>query len=170
MSVQSSLLMNLNHLLKPSIILAGEMLCRKKSMPRKKRKKLRRIACVETGHWLQSKNCPYFNLTWRMPFNKGDPQEQVSIQPPPTPGFSSRYASSINIYVMASDKLKQAPRAAWFHKFSSFLTASFFIKGSTVAVRILPCLFADVMVVASSFFYTLTTTFSPGMILLFYLI
>ena len=63
MSVQSSLLMNLNHLLKPSIILAGEMLCRKKSMPRKKRKRLRRIACVETGHWLQSQNCPYFNLT-----------------------------------------------------------------------------------------------------------
>ena len=28
--------MNLNHLLKPSIILAGEMLCRKKEMPRKK--------------------------------------------------------------------------------------------------------------------------------------
>ncbi len=28
-----------------------------------KRKILRRIACVETGHWLQSKNCPYFNLT-----------------------------------------------------------------------------------------------------------
>ena len=28
-----------------------------------KRKRLRRIACVETGHWLQSKNCPYFNLT-----------------------------------------------------------------------------------------------------------
>lgn len=35
-------------------------------------------------------------------------------------------------------------------------------------MRILPCLFVDVMVVASSFFYTLTTTFSPGMILLFY--
>jgi hypothetical protein len=75
------------------------------------------------------------------------------------------------IYVTASDKLKQAPflaLGACFQKFSSFLTASFFIKGSTVAVRILPCLFVDVMVVASSFFYTLTTTFSPGMILLFY--
>ena len=34
-SCQFNLLMNLNHLLKPSIILAGEMLCRK--MPRKKR-------------------------------------------------------------------------------------------------------------------------------------
>ena len=74
------------------------------------------------------------------------------------------------IYVTASDKLKQAPRAkkgAWFKKFSSFLTASFLIKGSTVAVRILPCLFVDVMVVASSFFYTLTTTFSPGILFLF---
>nr|KUM48022.1 hypothetical protein ABT39_MTgene5017 [Picea glauca] len=29
-SCQFNLLMNLNHLLKPSIILAGEMLCRKK--------------------------------------------------------------------------------------------------------------------------------------------
>ena len=58
-SCQFNLLMNLNHLLKPSIILAGEMLCRKKSMPRKKEKDLG----VETGHWLQSKNCPYFNLT-----------------------------------------------------------------------------------------------------------
>lgn len=75
------------------------------------------------------------------------------------------------IYVTASDKLKRAPRAkkgACFQKFSSFLTASFLRKGSTVAVRILPSLFVDVMVVASSFFYTLTTTFSPGMILLFY--
>jgi len=35
-SCQFNLLMNLNHLLKPSIILAGEMLCRKKEMPRKK--------------------------------------------------------------------------------------------------------------------------------------
>nr|QWQ49877.1 hypothetical protein [Zelkova schneideriana] len=72
------------------------------------------------------------------------------------------------IYVMASDKLKQAPFLALGACFSSFLTASFLIKGSTVAVRILPCLFVDVMVVASSFFYTLTTTLSPGMILLFY--
>lgn len=37
-SCQFNLLMNLNHLLKPSIILAGEMLCRKKSMPRKKKR------------------------------------------------------------------------------------------------------------------------------------
>lgn len=37
-SCQFNLLMNLNHLLKPSIILAGEMLCRKKSMPRKAKK------------------------------------------------------------------------------------------------------------------------------------
>lgn len=36
-SCQFNLLMNLNHLLKPPIILAGEMLYRKKSMPRKKR-------------------------------------------------------------------------------------------------------------------------------------
>lgn len=43
-SCQFNLLMNLNHLLKPSIILAGEMLCRKKSMPRKKRKRLFLIA------------------------------------------------------------------------------------------------------------------------------
>ena len=74
------------------------------------------------------------------------------------------------IYVTASDKLKQAPflaLGACFQKFSSFLTASFLIKGSTVAVRILPSLFVDVMAVASSFFYTLTTTFSPGMIFLF---
>lgn len=35
-SSQFNLLMNLNHLLKPPIILAGEMLYRKKSMPRKK--------------------------------------------------------------------------------------------------------------------------------------
>lgn len=52
-SCQFNLLMNLNHLLKPSIILAGEMLCRKKSMPRKKRKRLSLIACRETSHWLQ---------------------------------------------------------------------------------------------------------------------
>ena len=37
-SCQFNLLMNLNHLLKPSIILAGEMLCRKKSMPKKEKK------------------------------------------------------------------------------------------------------------------------------------
>ena len=67
------------------------------------------------------------------------------------------------IYVTASDKLKQAPRAKKGACFSSFLTASFLIKGSTVAVRILPCLFVDVMVVASFFFYMLTTTFSPEM-------
>lgn len=36
-SCQFNLLMNLNYLLKPSIILAGEMLCRKKEMPRKKK-------------------------------------------------------------------------------------------------------------------------------------
>lgn len=35
-SCQFNLLMNLNHLLKPPIILAGEMLCRKKEMPEKK--------------------------------------------------------------------------------------------------------------------------------------
>ena len=52
-SCQFNFLMNLNHLLKPSIILAGEMLCRKKSMPRKKRKRLSLIACRETSHWLQ---------------------------------------------------------------------------------------------------------------------
>lgn len=52
-SCQFNLIMNLNHLLKPSIILAGEMLCRKKSMPRKKRKRLSLIACRETSHWLQ---------------------------------------------------------------------------------------------------------------------
>jgi len=52
-SCQFNLLLNLNHLLKPSIILAGEMLCRKKSMPRKKRKRLSLIACRETSHWLQ---------------------------------------------------------------------------------------------------------------------
>ena len=52
-SCQFNLLMNLNHLLKPSIILAGEMLCRKKSMPRKKRIRLSLIACRETSHWLQ---------------------------------------------------------------------------------------------------------------------
>lgn len=52
-SCQFNLLMNLNHLLKPSIILAGEMLCRKKEMPRKKRIRLSLIACRETSHWLQ---------------------------------------------------------------------------------------------------------------------
>nr|YP_010048798.1 hypothetical protein J6695_mgp17 [Aquilaria sinensis]QPK77173.1 hypothetical protein [Aquilaria sinensis] len=52
-SCQFNLLMNLNHLLKPSIILAGEMLCRKKSMPRKKRIRLSLIARRETSHWLQ---------------------------------------------------------------------------------------------------------------------
>lgn len=36
---------------------------------RKKRIRLSLIACGETSHWLQSKSCPYFNLTWRMPFN-----------------------------------------------------------------------------------------------------
>ncbi|KAK4263455.1 hypothetical protein QN277_028856 [Acacia crassicarpa] len=50
---QFNLLMNLNHLLKPSIILAGEMLYRMKSMPRKKRIRLSLIACRETSHWLQ---------------------------------------------------------------------------------------------------------------------
>lgn len=40
-SCQFNLLMNLNHLLKPPIILAGEMLCRNKSMPRIKRIRLR---------------------------------------------------------------------------------------------------------------------------------
>ena len=107
---------------------------------------------------------------------RGDPQEYVSIQPPPTPGFSSPRNPNLvcklkkAIYVTASDKLKQAPflaLGACFQKFSSFLTASFLIKGSTVAVRILPSLFVDVMAVASSFFYTLTTTFSPGMLFLF---
>lgn len=34
-SCQFNLLMNLNHLLKPSIILAGDMLCRIKSMPKR---------------------------------------------------------------------------------------------------------------------------------------
>lgn len=64
-SCQFNLLMNLNHLLKPLIILAGEMLCRKKSMPRKKRIRLSLIARGETSpsHWLQSKSGPYFNLT-----------------------------------------------------------------------------------------------------------
>lgn len=53
-SCQFNLLMNLNHLLKPSIILAGEMLCRKKSMPnKKKRRRLSLIACRERSHWLQ---------------------------------------------------------------------------------------------------------------------
>lgn len=52
-SCQFNLLMNLNHLLKPPIILAGEMLCRKKEMPRKKRIRLSLIACRETSHWLQ---------------------------------------------------------------------------------------------------------------------
>ena len=53
-SCQFNLLMNLNHLLKPSIILAGEMLCRKKSMPNKKeRRRLSLIACRERSHWLQ---------------------------------------------------------------------------------------------------------------------
>lgn len=52
-SCQFNLLMNLNHLLKPPIILAGEMLYRKKSMPRKKRIRLSLIACRETSHWLQ---------------------------------------------------------------------------------------------------------------------
>jgi len=52
MSVQSSLLMNLNHLLKPSIILAGEMLCRKKSMPRKKEKDLGALPA-----WKQAIGC-----------------------------------------------------------------------------------------------------------------
>ena len=129
------------------------------------------------------KKLPLFQLDVKNAFQqhkgRGDPQEFVSIQPPPTPGFSSPRNPNLvcklkkAIYVTASDKLKQAPflaRGACFQKFFSFLTASFLIKGSTVAVRILPCLFVDVMVVASSFFYTLTTTFSPGMILLFYLI
>nr|YP_009045815.1 orf221 [Batis maritima]AIC83418.1 orf221 [Batis maritima] len=52
-SCQFNLLMNLNHLLKPSIILAGEMLCRKKSMPRKKRIRLSLIARRETSHLMQ---------------------------------------------------------------------------------------------------------------------
>lgn len=125
------------------------------------------------------KKWPLFQLDVKNAFQqhkgRGDPQESVSIQPPP--GFSSPRNPNLvcklkkAIYVTASDKLKQAPflaLGACFQKFSSFLTASFLIKGSTVAVRILPCLFVDVMVVASSFFYTLTTTFSPGMILLFY--
>ncbi|CAB4272159.1 unnamed protein product [Prunus armeniaca] len=55
-------------------------------------------------------------------------------QPPPTPGFSSPRLGMVcklkkAIYVTAPDKLKQAPRAK---------------KGP--AVRILPCLFADVTV------------------------
>lgn len=52
-SSQFNLLMNLNHLLKPPIILAGEMLYRKKSMPRKKIIRLSLIACRERSHWLQ---------------------------------------------------------------------------------------------------------------------
>lgn len=39
-----------------------------------------------------------------------------------------------------------------------FLTVLFFIKDSTI-VRILPCLFVKIMVVAPSFFYMLMTTF-----------
>lgn len=50
-SCQFNLLMNLNHLLKPSIILAGDMLCRKKEMP--KRIRLSFIAWRERSHWLQ---------------------------------------------------------------------------------------------------------------------
>lgn len=38
---------------KPPIILAGEMLYRNKSMPRKKRIRLSLIACRERSHWLQ---------------------------------------------------------------------------------------------------------------------
>lgn len=53
-SFQFNLLMNLNHLLKPPIILAGEILYRKKSMPRKeKRIRLSLIACRERSHCLQ---------------------------------------------------------------------------------------------------------------------
>ena len=68
-----------------------------------------------------------------------------SFNDPPTPGFSSPRNPNLvcklkkAIYVTASDKLKQAPLlplGACFQKFSSFLTASFLIKGSTVAVRI----------------------------------
>ena len=131
---------------------------------------------------IKKKSCPYFNFTWRMPFNnirEGGIRKNkfifslLQLQASLLLGILTWYARKRKrfIYVTASDKLKQAQRAkkgAWFKKFSSFLTASFLIKGSTVAVRILPCLFVDVMVVASSFFYTLTTTLSPGMILLFY--
>lgn len=44
---------------------AGRNQCPRK----KKRIRLSLIVCGETSHWLQSKSCPYFNLTWRMPFN-----------------------------------------------------------------------------------------------------
>ena len=79
----------------------------------------------------------------------GDPQESVSIQPPPTPGWSSPRNPNLvcklkkAIYgSICFDWLKQAPRAkkgACLKKFSSFLTAWFWIKGSGYSgtVRIL---------------------------------
>ena len=111
----------------------------------------------------------------------GDPQESVSIQPPPTPGWSSPRNPNLvcklkkAIYgSICFDWLKQAPRAkkgACLKKFSSFVSHCFILdKGFRLQWNRADSdiLFVDVMVVASSFFYTLTTTFSPGMILLFY--
>jgi len=65
-----NLLMNLNHLLKPPIILAGYMLYRKKSMPRKKIIKLSLIACRERRHWLKQLADLYSNKL-------GDPAKAV---------------------------------------------------------------------------------------------
>lgn len=67
------------------------------------------------------KKWPLFQLDVKNAFqqHKGreDSQESVSIQPPPTPGFSSPRNPNLicklkkAIYVTASDKLKQVPRA-----------------------------------------------------------
>lgn len=127
MSVQSSLLMNLNHLLKPSIILAGEMLCRKKSMPRKKEKYLGALPA-----WKQAIGCNQkiaLISTWREEClsTRGIRKNKFLFSLLQLQASLLGMQAKINIYVTASDKLKQAPRAAWFHKFSSFLTASFFI-------------------------------------------
>ncbi|KAL5798340.1 hypothetical protein ACOSQ2_003160 [Xanthoceras sorbifolium] len=124
------------------------------------------LMSVQSSHEPESFAEAFNHSCWRDAM-----QEEINAQEKDLVSLPAGKQLKKAIYVTASDKLKQAPRAkkgAWFKKFSSFLTASFLIKGSTVAVRILPCLFVDVMVVASSFFYTLTTTFSPGMILLFY--
>lgn len=71
------------------------------------------------------KKWPLFQLDVKNAFQqhkgRGDPKEEVSIQPPPTPGFSSpRNPNKLKktIYVTASDKLKQAP-SAWFERCSS---------------------------------------------------
>jgi hypothetical protein len=64
------------------------------------------------------KKWPLFQLDVKNAFLHGDPQESVSIQPPPTPGFSSpRNPNLVCKLKKALYGLKQAPRA-WFERCS----------------------------------------------------